>query len=136
MFAVDFCEGFSDGFAEGFCDCIDDWLDKGVKTDIEREFFDLCERIDMFDSGKSGTGTLMVPGMLGMLMAPEKVLSSGSISGSGGVLLDVSVGEGLYGFPLDFCEGVLDLCERVLDFCEALEDFPVRDWDLVVGGPV
>ena len=89
----------------------------------------------------------MVPGMLGMLIAPAKVLSSGSISGSGGVLLDVSVGggslnavdglgSGLYGFPLDLCEGVLDLCEGVLDFCEALEDFPVRVWDLVVGGPV
>ena len=86
----------------------------------------------------------MVPGIL---VGPEMVLSSGSISGSGGVLLDVSVRGGslnavdglcsaLYGFTLDFCEVVLDLCEGVLDFCEALEDFPVWVWDLVVGGPV
>ena len=91
----------------------------------------------MFDSGTSGTGTLMVPGMLGMLITPAKVLSSGSISGGGGVLLDVSVGvgalnaadglgSGLFCFPLDLCEGVLD-------FCEALEYFL---WYLVVGGPV
>ena len=88
----------------------------------------------MFDSGTSGTGTLMVPGILGMVAGP------GSISGSGFVLLDVSVGvgasnaadglgSGLFCFPLDFCEGVLD-------FCEDLEDFPVRVRDPVVGGPV
>ena len=82
----------------------------------------------------------MVPGILGMLVGPSMVLSSGSISGGGGVLLDVSVGVGalnaadelgigLCYFPLDFCEGVLD-------FCEDLEDFPGRDWDLVVGVPV
>ena len=94
----------------------------------------------MFDSGTSGTGTLMVPGILGMLAGPSMVLSSGSINGSGVVLWDVSVGvgasnaadglgSGLFCFPLDFCEGVLD-------FCEDLEDFPVRVRDLVVGGPV
>ena len=79
----------------------------------------------------------MVPGILGMLVGPSILLSSGSISGSGGVLLDVSVGVGAFNAADGLGSGLfcfhLDFCECVLDFCESLEDFL---WDLVVGGPV
>ena len=86
----------------------------------------------MFDLGTSGTGTLMVPGILWMLVCSAMVLSS---SGGGGVLWDLSVGVGalnaadglgmdLFCFPLD-----------VLDLFEDLEDFLVRVRDLVAGGP-
>lgn len=86
----------------------------------------------MFDVGTSGTGTLMVLGILWMLVLSAMVLS---FSGGGGVLVDLSVvvgalnevdgfGRGLFCFPLD-----------VLDLFEDLEDFPVRVRDLVPGGP-
>ena len=86
----------------------------------------------MFDVGTSGTGTLMVLGILWVLALSAMVLS---FSGGGGVLVDLSVvvgalnavdgfGRGLFCFPLD-----------VLDLFEDLEDFPVRVRDLVAGGP-
>ena len=74
----------------------------------------------MFDQVLSGTGTLMV---CGMLKPPAELFSSRS-SGEGGVLLDVSISGGslnvdtsdsrcafLVGFSLYFCEGVFDFCD-------------------------
>ena len=77
----------------------------------------------MFDCGTSGTGTLMVPGILSWLVCSSMVLSSsgGGLSVVFGALNAVDgFGRGLFCFPLD-----------VLDLFEDLE----RVRDLVTGWP-
>ena len=86
----------------------------------------------MFDVGTSGTGTLMVLGILWVLALSAMVLS---FSGGGGVLVDLSEAVGALNAIDGFCMCLFCFLLDVLDLFEDLEDFPVRVRDLVAGGP-